>query len=79
MLGVHYAFSTWPFRKLYMEATEKNLQSFRSGRQRFFSEEGRLRQHAFFDGHYMDLAILAIYRETWRELAPRYLARMGVT
>jgi RimJ/RimL family protein N-acetyltransferase len=73
LLGVHYAFSTWPFRKLYMEASETSYGAFESGLGRFFAEEGRLRQHAYFDGRYQDLRILAVYRETWVRLAPRYL------
>lgn len=75
MLGVHYAFSTWPFRKLYMESSETSYAAFGSGLGRFFAEEGRLRQHAYFDGRYQDLRILAVYRETWAALAPRYLKR----
>jgi len=77
MLGVHYAFSTWPFRKLYMEASETSYGAFGSGLGRLFAEEGRLRNHAYFDGRYQDLRILAVYRETWARLAPRYLRSNG--
>ena len=77
MLGVHYAFSTWPFRKFYMEASETSYAAFGSGLGRLFAEEGRLRNHAYFDGRYQDLRILAVYRETWARLAPRYLKSNG--
>jgi RimJ/RimL family protein N-acetyltransferase len=49
-LGVHYAFLTWPFRKLYMEASEESHQAFGSGLGMFFAEEGRLRGHTFWNG-----------------------------
>jgi RimJ/RimL family protein N-acetyltransferase len=64
-LGFNYAFNAWPFRKIYMESTEESYQGFKSGIGRFFVEEGRLREHVFWNGHYMDLLILAFYRETW--------------
>ncbi|MGH9149386.1 MAG: GNAT family N-acetyltransferase [Acidimicrobiales bacterium] len=75
MLACNYAFCTWPFRKLYFEATERSYAAFASGLGRFFSEEGRLRQHVFWNQRYEDLLILAMYRETWAREAPRFLAR----
>jgi hypothetical protein len=71
LLGFNYAFSTWPFRKIYMEATETSYAMFNSGLGRFFVEEGRLREHTFWNGDYVDLLILAVYRSTWAEQAPR--------
>jgi RimJ/RimL family protein N-acetyltransferase len=80
LLGFHYAFSTWPFRKIYMEATEGSLQAFKSGLNDFFVEEGRLREHVFWNGRYLDLVILAVYRDLWVQRAPVYLRRLcGVT
>jgi RimJ/RimL family protein N-acetyltransferase len=76
MLGFNYGFMTWPFRKIYMEAAEASYREFKSGLSRFFSEEGRLQQHTFWNGRFMDLIILAVYRETWSELAPRMLNRL---
>jgi RimJ/RimL family protein N-acetyltransferase len=71
LLGFNYAFTTWPFRKIYMEATETSYGFFRSGLKRFFSEEGRLRDHTFWDGRYIDVMVLAVYRDTWVEQAER--------
>jgi RimJ/RimL family protein N-acetyltransferase len=76
LLGFHYAFSTWPFRKIYMEATEESYSAFRSGLGRFFVEEGRLKEHVFWNGRYMDLLILAVYRKTWEAHTPAMLKRM---
>jgi RimJ/RimL family protein N-acetyltransferase len=76
LLGLNYAFLTWPFRKIYMEATEDSYRAFRHGLGVFFSEEGRLRDHTFWNGRYVDMVILAVYRETWSRLAPDILEHM---
>lgn len=75
-LGYYYAFNTWPFRKIYMEATEESYRGFKSGLGRFFVEEGRLREHVFWNGQYIDLIILAFYRETWARNAALILSTL---
>lgn len=76
LLGAHQAFLTWPFRKLYMEATADSFTAFRSGLDLLFTEEGRLRGHTYWNGAYVDLVILAIYRDTWSRTAPAMLSRL---
>jgi RimJ/RimL family protein N-acetyltransferase len=76
LLGFHYAFSTWPFRKIYMEATEESYRAFESGLGRFFVEEARLKEHVFWNGSFMDVLILAVYRETWARHAATMLNRL---
>ena len=76
LLGFHYAFTTWPFRKIYMEATEESYTAFKSGLGRFFVEEGRLKEHAFWNGRFIDVLILAVYRKTWADHAPAMLKRL---
>ena len=76
LLGFHYAFTTWPFRKIYMEASEESYAAFKSGLGRFFVEEGRLREHAFWNGRFMDVLILAVYRKIWAAHAPAMLKRL---
>ncbi len=78
LLAFHYAFTTWPFRKIYMEATEESYEAFKSGLGRFFVEEGRLKEHVFWNGRYVDLLILAVYRETWARDAATMLSRLHV-
>lgn len=78
LLAFHYSFLTWPFRKIYMEATEQSFQRFRSALGTFFHEEGRLREHAFWNGRYLDVLILAVYRETWEREAPTVTRRLGI-
>lgn len=65
VLFVNYCFSTWPLRKLYAEAVEYNLHSFRTVADRYCVEEGRLRDHYFLQGRYWDKVTLALYREAW--------------
>ncbi|MEM9557475.1 MAG: GNAT family protein [Acidobacteriota bacterium] len=71
-LTCNYAFLTWPLRKIYMESTEQSLAHFDGGLDILFTEEGRLREHAFWNGEYQDVSILAIYRETWARQAKRF-------
>lgn len=79
VLGFNYAFNTWPFRKLYMEATDTSYQSFSSGVDRLFIQEGRLKEHVFWNGSFVDLNILAVYRETWARHTGRLLEHLGAT
>ena len=65
MLFLDYLFTVFGFRKLYGEVLEFNLTSFRSIIGKIAHEEGRLRDHEYFDGRYWDLVFLAIYREEW--------------
>jgi len=74
-LVFHYAFNTWPFRKIYMEATDDSFQAFKGGLRELFREEARLVDHVFWNGRYVDMVIVAVYRETWERQVPR-LARL---
>lgn len=73
LLAFHYAFNTWPLRKVYMEATDDSFQAFESGLGDLFAEEGRLVDHVFWNGRYVDMVIVAVYRETWSRLVPRMM------
>jgi RimJ/RimL family protein N-acetyltransferase len=76
LLAINYAFCIWPFRKLYMEASDVSYQFFKSATTRYFVEEGRLKEHFFWNGEYIDLLILAIYRATWQQHAAPFLRRL---
>ena len=63
-LFLRYLFRYWPIRKIYLEALEFNVPQYASAvRLGIFREEGRLRDHHFFDDRYWDLILYAIYRE----------------
>jgi len=70
-LAFNYAFTTWPLRKIYMEASADSFRAFAAGLDELFREEGRLRDHVYWNGRYADMVILAVYRETWSRLLPR--------
>jgi RimJ/RimL family protein N-acetyltransferase len=59
-----------------MEASEVSYQFFKSATARYFVEEGRLKDHFFWNGEYVDLIILAMYRETWQQYASPILRRL---
>jgi len=65
LLFVDYLFQNWNFRKVYAETPEFSAMHFASGTGKFFEEEGRLRQHQFFQGRYWDYIIYALRREHW--------------
>jgi RimJ/RimL family protein N-acetyltransferase len=73
LLFVNYAFQTFPLRKLYIEAIEPALKQFESLSGSILEEEGRLRDHEFFDGSYVDYIILALYRDAWNRVRPPFL------
>ena len=53
----------------------ESYRAFKSGLGRFFVEEGRLKEHSFWNGRFMDLLILAVYRETWAHHTSTMLKR----
>lgn len=77
LLLCNYAFCTWPLRKLYLEATEPSFRGFRSGLDRYFVEEGRLRGHTFWNNSYVDVVISAVYRETWATHREEFLRKLS--
>jgi RimJ/RimL family protein N-acetyltransferase len=68
-LFLNYVFTCWNFHKLYMAIPEYNYPQIRSGLNRYFQLEGRLREHYYYGGHRWDELLLAIYREQWRARA----------
>jgi RimJ/RimL family protein N-acetyltransferase len=64
-LFVDYLFKVFPFRKLYGDTLSFNFQKFSSGLDSLLIEEGRLREHWYYDGKYWDRVTVAIYRNDW--------------
>jgi RimJ/RimL family protein N-acetyltransferase len=62
VLFMQYLFQNWPFRKLYFDVVEFNLAQFASI-SKVGNEEGRLKEHTYFDGRYWDNVILAVHRD----------------
>jgi RimJ/RimL family protein N-acetyltransferase len=62
----NYCFISWPIRKLYLESPEPVFETYASGSPSLFEVEGRLKNHEFYEGEFVDRVIAAIYRETWQ-------------
>lgn len=82
ILGVgiflEYMFRSWNFRKLYLEVPEFNYPQFGTGEGTFFTIEGRLRNHTFYDGQYWDEFLLSVERSSWQVVGQRLLGIEGV-
>ncbi len=67
-LFLDHLFRECDLRKVYGDTLEPNAQATWSAVGAIVHEEGRLRDHEFFNGRYRDLLMLAIYREEWQAL-----------
>ncbi len=71
---IDYLFTFFSLRKLYFETFDMNLEAFASSVGSLLEQEGRLVNHAYFDGRHLDLSILALYRDRWMEWMDKYRA-----
>jgi RimJ/RimL family protein N-acetyltransferase len=78
LLFLNYLFSTWRLRKIYIETTEEGLDQFRSGAE-ILHEEGRLVEHEYFNGRYIDRLTYAMYRTEVRHFLERFAPLFSVT
>lgn len=62
-LFIDFLFEAWPLRKVYLETLEPAAERFSSTLDRHAVEEGRLIEHDFVDGRWVDLRVFAIWRE----------------
>ncbi len=69
-LFISFLFRTWPFRKLYAEISGWNWEQFETGAGGFFTLEGVLKDHEFFDGRFWDYRVVSITREAWDAVSP---------
>lgn len=65
MLG--YAFQILNQRKVWLNVNGNNQRGIRSYMACGFSEEGRLRQQVWSNGHYIDLVQMGILRPEWEQ------------
>jgi RimJ/RimL family protein N-acetyltransferase len=77
-LFVNYCFTVFNLRKLYLEAAEFNEPQYGSALGRFFKEEGRLRDHSYYDGRFWDRGIYSIYREDFAALRQEFGRFVGL-
>ena len=75
LLFIDYVFRAFDLRKLYVEALEPELNSYRSLVGPLLREEGRLREHQYLFGRYVDGYLLAIYRDDFAAFFDRIVRR----
>lgn len=60
-----HAFGALNLHKVYLRVFESNERAIRSYRALGFREEGRLREHAFLGGRYVDVLFMGLLRAEW--------------
>lgn len=68
-----YIFHSFPFRKLYGYSLAPVAAQFGSAFAELAVEEGRLRDHEYLNGEFVDLVIFSIGREQWLEARSQYV------
>jgi len=68
-LLLDYAFRLRNFRKVWLWVHADNERAIRAYRACGFVEEGRLRQHVFSNGRYVDAVYMGIFRDEWEARA----------
>lgn len=66
-LLLEYAFKYHNLRRVYLNTTSVNERGLRCYRACGFVEEGRLREHAWGNGQYVDVVYLGILRREWEQ------------
>ena len=69
LLATQYAFATWNLRKVYFKVAEGTALAPMDVVLRLAGVEGRLRQHLYHRGRFLDVAILAVSHPAWEALA----------
>lgn len=64
-LALNYIFEEFSLRKLCAEVLEFNKISINYHKKLGFVEEGRLKKHIFKNNQYIDVIIMALFRENW--------------
>jgi diamine N-acetyltransferase len=60
-----YAFRTRNLRRVFLETHAANPRAIASYRACGFVEEGRLREHIWYDGEYVDVVVMGLLRSEW--------------
>jgi RimJ/RimL family protein N-acetyltransferase len=69
-LLLDYAFRLRNFRRVHLTVNSTNERAIRAYRACGFVEEGRLRQHVWSDGRYIDLVHMGLLRDEWENAPP---------
>jgi RimJ/RimL family protein N-acetyltransferase len=72
---VGFAFRDLGMHKVGLEVLADDDRAVGAYRKAGFTEEGRLRDHSWFDGSFHDALVMAILREDWRSQSPMATGR----
>jgi RimJ/RimL family protein N-acetyltransferase len=61
-----YAFRSRNLRRVHLQSLASNERALRAYRAVGFVEEGRRREHAWVEGAYEDIVLMAVLRDDWR-------------
>jgi RimJ/RimL family protein N-acetyltransferase len=67
---LRYAFRIRNLHKVWLTVNGNNERAIHSYRACGFAEEGRLRQHVWSNGHYIDLVYMGVFRNEWESTHP---------
>jgi RimJ/RimL family protein N-acetyltransferase len=62
---LHWAFRVQNYRRIWLDTLANNERAIRSYRACGFAEEGRLRQHFYHNGEYVDAVLMGLLRDEW--------------
>lgn len=77
VLFIQYLFDLWSLRKIYMDVPEFNFTALSSGVGVYFTVEGQLVGHDYYQGRYWDEYILAVTREQWSTSSEKLRRDLG--
>jgi diamine N-acetyltransferase len=66
-LLLDWCFRVMNYRRIHLETLASNERAVRCYKSCGFVEEGRLRQHEYYNGAYTDVLVMGILREEWEE------------
>ena len=69
-LLLDYAFRIRNFRRVWLETHATNERAIRAYKACGFIEEGRMREHIWLAGRFVDNVIMGVLREEWQTSLP---------
>lgn len=75
--ALSYIFETYGIRKLCAEIIDFNVSSFSYHTKLGFVEEGRLVQHVYKNNNYVDVIIMALFKDNWTDTKKQLIQRYG--
>ena len=62
-----HGFDNLNFNRIFLRVYEVNKRGIRCYEKAGFKHEGKMRQARFFEGHYIDVLLMSVLRDEWRQ------------